>query len=95
MISSKRLEGIAEKNNKFALECVQKTFKSDEGKVALLWLMEKASFFVGFNDAISEHKNAGRRELIGELLTELKVDLKKLAVEEEPMDLLDRILEDG
>lgn len=72
---------------------LQRVFGKEEGKLALLWLINNAGFGSTFTDPLLEAQNAGRRGLVAELLQILKVDLSTLIVNDEAEDLLDRILE--
>lgn len=94
MIRSKRVGEAVEKDNLYPIKCLQEIFSSESGKVALLWLLEKVDFFTASPDPVIEAQNAGKRILIGELLRELKIDLNELVVTEEPLDLLDKIIEE-
>lgn len=93
MLSSKEIEAAVKEDSFFWVKTLQRLYSSEDGKLALYWLINNAGLLDSFPDPILEAQNAGRRGLIGELLGMLRVDVTALAVEPEVSDLLDRILE--
>ena len=93
MISNAVIDEAVKSDPNFWIKNLQRVYGSDDGKLALLWLINSAGFSNTYTDPLIEAQNAGRRGLVSELLQLLKVDLATLIINDEATDLLDRILE--
>jgi hypothetical protein len=94
MISNEAIDRAVKDDPYFWAKTLQRFYKTEDGKLALLWHINNAGFGDSFPDPVLEAQNAGRRSFVSELLALLKVDLSTVIVNDESTDLLDRILED-
>lgn len=94
MVSNADIDKAVADDPNFWVRTLQRIYKSEDGKLALLWHINNAGFGDTFTDPVIEAQNAGRRGFVSELLSLLQIDLSTVIVNDEATDLLDRILED-
>lgn len=96
MLFSNRLKRRVEEDPFFIHKLYHRILESDDGKYLLLDMIDKSSLFEFAATDREETFNSGKRAWLQNFLQILQLDIGDLAVEvqQDPIDLLDRILGD-